>query len=300
MTQEYRDISFIKTGETVEILNTTQEKVLYDFCILSTIYKLKTLIFEKQSYNYNPEELTEYIFNSLPYNPLCNPIGYHSSIKDIVNKDLHYQIFLYNPIYKTKMYTDEILNKIKTFPRIYVHSPYVINLCSGLNLQLLVECLQVATYAGCKGVVVHTSHIKGEDEVTSINGLISNVISILPYINKNCPLLIETPAGDKMKVAYKIEDFIQMYNIIYTNGGKDLVKICIDTCHVFGAGYDPFDYIKSIDRSIIGLVHFNDSKAPRGSKQDLHETIGKGLIGYKTMALVGYYCDFYKIDYIIE
>lgn len=299
--ETYNNIEFIRQSESVEINNVlTLEEAFNSFSILSSVYNFNTLIFQNQVYKYDIDQMIDYIFNNLSYNPLCKKLGYHSPISELENKDLTYQIFLYHPVYKTKFYSNDSLNKIKTFPKIYVHSPYIINLCSGLNLQLLIECLQVATFAGCKGVVVHTGHIKNAPEEYSINALISNVLSILPYINKSCPLLIETPAGDKMKVAHKIEDFIQMYNIIYNNGGKDLVKICIDTCHVFGAGYNPFDYIRSVNKDIIGLVHFNDSKAPRGSKKDSHELFGMGFIGYKTMALIAYYCEFHKIDYIVE
>jgi apurinic endonuclease APN1 len=65
------------------------------------------------------------------------------------------------------------------------------------------------------------------------------------------------------------------------------VGICVDTCHLFAAGYDivndwdgvwqQFDDI--IGLSLLGMLHLNDSKTPLGSRRDRHELIGEGFIG---------------------
>jgi len=75
---------------------------------------------------------------------------------------------------------------------------------------------------------------------------------------------------------------------------NDQVGVCLDTCHIFAAGYpivDPKDYkatMKQFDE-VIGLenlriIHANDSKKEFGSKRDRHEHIGKGFIGKEGFA----------------
>jgi deoxyribonuclease-4 len=68
---------------------------------------------------------------------------------------------------------------------------------------------------------------------------------------------------------------------------KDKLGVCMDTCHVYDAGYDIVDDLDGVLKEfddIIGLkrlmaVHLNDSKNPFNSRKDRHETIGKGTIG---------------------
>lgn len=279
------------------------KNIFFKICAL---IKSNTLIYNNQEIIFNQNELYDGIYKNLYYNPLAYEIGFHCSynnipnMKGFENKNLPYQIFLYNPINKMQLYNDNILNIIRSRERIFVHSPYTINLSSGLNLDLLIKCLQIGASANCKGIVVHTGHIVKAERNLSYLGIINNVIKILPYINPICPLLIETPAGDKQMVGEIFEEFIGIYDKIQNNGGNNLVKICIDTCHVFAAGYDPFEYIQSVNKDIIGLVHFNDSIHERGTKIDEHAGIGKGYIGAKILSLISYYCNYYQIPYINE
>ncbi len=75
---------------------------------------------------------------------------------------------------------------------------------------------------------------------------------------------------------------------------KDSVGVCLDTCHVFDAGYDIVNdldgVLEKFDR-IIGIkklkaIHLNDSKNPLGSKKDRHEVIGNGYIGLDAMGRI--------------
>ena len=66
---------------------------------------------------------------------------------------------------------------------------------------------------------------------------------------------------------------------------KKRFKICIDTCHVFAAGNDPYEYIDNwineYGKETIALIHFNDSCGKQGCKKDRHKTPGEGEIGKK-------------------
>lgn len=98
--------------------------------------------------------------------------------------------------------------------------------------------------------------------------------------------MLEATAGQGSALGYSFE---QLRKIIDQIDEKARMTVCIDTCHIFAAGYDikdPDNYkkvIKDFDE-IIGLdrlkcIHMNDSKKPLGSKVDRHEHIGKGYIG---------------------
>jgi deoxyribonuclease-4 len=98
--------------------------------------------------------------------------------------------------------------------------------------------------------------------------------------------MIEATAGQGSSLGYKFE---QLQKIIDLVNDKSRMTVCIDTAHIFAAGYDIKDasnYKKVIDEfdNIVGLeklkcIHMNDSKKPLGSKVDRHEHIGKGFIG---------------------
>ena len=124
----------------------------------------------------------------------------------------------------------------------------------------------------------------------AIDNMFKNILQLLPHIDKTCPLLIETPAGQGTEVLTKIEEFSEFYSR-FTKEQKEKVKICIDTCHVFACGYDPAEYLEKwneLQPDSIVLVHFNDSKCECGSKKDRHAPAGEGFIGLE------------KLNYIIE
>lgn len=98
--------------------------------------------------------------------------------------------------------------------------------------------------------------------------------------------VIETTAGQGTAVGYKFE---QLRKIIDLVEQKNRMAVCMDTCHVFAAGYDlsseqgyektfaEFDAVVGLHRLV--AFHFNDSKRELGSRVDRHEHIGKGKIG---------------------
>jgi len=97
---------------------------------------------------------------------------------------------------------------------------------------------------------------------------------------------LETTAGQGSNLGYKFE---QLAQIIDWAEDKPRMGICLDTCHIFAAGYpiqDEKDYkatISEFDR-VLGLdrlkiIHINDSKKGLGSKVDRHEHIGRGELG---------------------
>lgn len=106
-------------------------------------------------------------------------------------------------------------------------------------------------------------------------------------------ILLETTAGQGTNLGYT---FAQLRDMIALSGIEAHLGVCIDTCHVFAAGYDirtPEGWeqtVQEFDR-VIGLAklkafHFNDSLHPLGSRKDRHERIGRGEIGTAGFRLI--------------
>ena len=98
--------------------------------------------------------------------------------------------------------------------------------------------------------------------------------------------MLEATAGAGTVIGYRFEQLSEIIDLV---DDKERMSICIDTAHIFAAGYDiknPKNYKKVIKEfdDIIGLdrlkcFHMNDSKKELGSRRDRHEHIGKGFIG---------------------
>jgi len=99
-------------------------------------------------------------------------------------------------------------------------------------------------------------------------------------------IALETTAGQGTNLGHRFE---QLARIFERSQFPDRLAVCLDTCHLFAAGYDirtPKDYeatIKQLDVCLgchhVAAFHLNDSKKPLGSQVDRHEHIGKGQIG---------------------
>ena len=97
---------------------------------------------------------------------------------------------------------------------------------------------------------------------------------------------MESTAGQGSNLGYRFEQLAQMIDGVEN---KDHMGVCLDTCHIFAAGYplaDPHEYKKTIKQfdDVVGLdllkvIHINDSKKEFDSRKDRHEHIGKGFIG---------------------
>jgi deoxyribonuclease-4 len=110
-------------------------------------------------------------------------------------------------------------------------------------------------------------------------------------------LLIETTAGQGSCLGHTFEEIAAMLSIIDRRRPlQKRIGVCLDTCHVFAAGYplapaaaleetlDAFDTTIGLDRLVV--IHANDSKKPCGSRVDRHEAIGKGEIGSRAFGLL--------------
>ena len=174
------------------------------------------------------------------------------------------------------------------------HDSYLINLGNAdpekrsRSLASFTEELVRASQLGLKYVNFHPgSHLKEISEEECLDLIAESVNQALAAPDTGCTMAVaEATAGQGTNVGYKFEHIAR---IIAGLDDKSRVGVCIDTCHIFAAGYDistaaGWDSVLSDFDRIIGLkylkaMHLNDAKKPCGSRVDRHECIGKGCIG---------------------
>jgi deoxyribonuclease-4 len=173
------------------------------------------------------------------------------------------------------------------------HTSYLINIASpdkALNKkswEALKEELERCEVLRIPNLVMHPGSHVGSGEETGMNLIAENINRLFNALPEGrVRLLLETTAGQGTNLGYTFEQLAYMIDRVED---KKRVGVCLDTCHIFAAGYpivDPKDYKKTIKHfdSVIGLdrlkiIHVNDSLKEFASKKDRHEHIGKGHIG---------------------
>jgi deoxyribonuclease-4 len=190
--------------------------------------------------------------------------------------------------------------------RFYVHAPYTINVSRKYDDDWVVKSLgkhlSNGVAMGSKGIVVHCGvKAKQVEYKVAYENMVQSVIRAAEYATPECPLLIETSAGETGELLSKPEELISFYHSL-PDETKANTKICVDTCHVFAAGYCPQDFVRELDEAKvpIGLFHFNDSKGEKGCCMDRHAHLGTGYVGLPNLIAVGTYALQNKIDMVFE
>ena len=179
-----------------------------------------------------------------------------------------------------------------------VHAPYIINLANlkdesifKLAKDVLKDEIYRTNYIGVKYLVLHPgAHLNyGVDQ--GLDRIVNGLNEVLKNDNSNVTILLETMSGKGSELG---KTFQELKYIIDHVEKKDRLGVCLDTCHVFDAGYDivnnldgvlkEFDDIIGLD--LLKVVHVNDSKNILGSHKDRHANIGAGNIGFETLAKV--------------
>lgn len=176
-----------------------------------------------------------------------------------------------------------------SFSTLLAHAPYTLNACSATDstrqfaLETIEDDLKRMEFIPGNMYNFHPGSHTGQGAETGIEQIAEMLNTVLTE-NQTTLVLLETMAGKGTEVG---RSFHELRAIIDRVELKDKMGVCLDTCHVYDAGYDivnnldgvleEFDRIVGIER--LKAIHINDSKNPFESHKDRHEKIGEGSIG---------------------
>lgn len=185
------------------------------------------------------------------------------------------------------------LIKDNNFSKILAHAPYTLNPASAdekvreLALRIMKSDLERMEYVPDNLYNFHPGSHVGQGAEKGIE-LIAELLNNVLTKEQTTTVLLETMSGKGSEIGRSFEE---LKEIIDRTELKEKLGVCLDTCHVYDAGYDivenldgvldEFDKIIGLDR--LHAIHMNDSKNPFSSHKDRHEVIGGGFIGLEAM-----------------
>lgn len=196
------------------------------------------------------------------------------------------------------------------FAKILAHAPYTLNGCSAdestrqFATEMMADDLERLKYLPTSLYNFHPgSHIKQGVDV-GINYIVEMLNKVLKPEHTTI-VLLETMAGKGTEVGRTFEEIAEIISRVEL---KEKMGVCLDTCHVYDAGYDivndldgvleEFDRIIGLDR--LHAIHLNDSKNPFNSHKDRHEKIGEGEIGFEAIKKIINHPKLKNIPFFLE
>lgn len=197
--------------------------------------------------------------------------------------------------------TDDVKSLINimnenNFSKILAHAPYTLNACSAdekvreFAFITMEDDLKRMEYLPNNLYNFHPGSHVGQGSEKGIE-LIADMLNSLLKEEQTTTVLLETMAGKGTEVGRSFEE---IQSIIERVNLSHKVGVCLDTCHVYDAGYDIVNDIDGVINEfdkIIGInklkaIHLNDSKNPFESHKDRHEKIGEGYIGIEAITRI--------------
>lgn len=193
---------------------------------------------------------------------------------------------------------------------ILAHAPYTLNACSNdpsireFAKKTFASDLERMEYLPNNMYNFHPgSHVK--------QGVDVGIEYIIEMLNESIKpeqttkVLLETMAGKGSEIGRTFEEIRRIIDGVEL---KDHIGVCLDTCHIYDAGYDivgnlemvleEFDKIIGLER--LKAIHLNDSKNPFASHKDRHEKIGEGSIGVKTFTAIINHAALRELPFYLE
>jgi deoxyribonuclease IV len=180
------------------------------------------------------------------------------------------------------------------------HDSYLINLASReptlyrRSVEAFVVEVQRAESLGLRYLVMHPGS-PGDDDVETA---LARVAGAFDEVHRRCPnyrvmVLLETTAGQGYSLGHRFEHLARILELVEE---PNRLGVCLDTCHVFAAGYPlapESEYratMRAFDKSVglrrLRVFHLNDSLKPLGSRVDRHAHIGRGCLGLEPFQLL--------------
>lgn len=236
-------------------------------------------------------------------------IGSHMSIADGIAKAAEnagkigantMQIFSRNPRGSGyRNYDAEEIKKFQSvrqeyhFGAILAHAPYTMNLASAKEQTYEFACMVMRedvarmNALGIENIVFHPGSHTGIGVDAGIRNIIAGLDQAITG-EESITVLLETMSGKGTEIGVSFEELKAIYDGVKH---PERIGVCLDTCHVFSAGYDivndlegvieEFDRILGLD--LLRAIHLNDSMMPFGAHKDRHAPIGDGEIGMEAL-----------------
>ena len=181
--------------------------------------------------------------------------------------------------------------KKKNIP-VISHASYLINFATAKkellekSVKAFILELQRCRQLGIEHVVLHPGSHGGDGVETGLERVVAGLDRAMEESETEIRVLIETTAGQGTGLGRTFEE---LAFILENSRNKERLGICVDTCHIFAAGYDirteksynetMTQLEQTVGLSRVKFIHLNDSKKELGSRVDRHEHIGRGAIG---------------------
>lgn len=189
---------------------------------------------------------------------------------------------------------------------IVVHAPYIVNPSNpnkkDFAIEFLIQEIRRMNYIKAKYLVLHPGSYTEFNSDIAISTLVESLQIILNKTN-DVIICIETMSGKGTEIGINFEQM----QLILKKVNNPRLAICLDTCHVWDAGYNIKNYQEFKDILIkfnllkdIKVIHLNDSKNEISSHKDRHANINQGFIGLKTLKQFVHDPDFDNIPIILE
>ena len=197
---------------------------------------------------------------------------------------------------------------------VFAHANYLINLAAinpqfhANSIRALAEELVRADQLELPFLVLHPGAHLGAGEEAGLKKIVDSVDELFRKIPKvKTKIALEITAGQGSCIGHRFE---HLAHIIANVREPERLRVCLDTAHLFAAGYDigsesgvrktfhQFDRVIGRDRLV--AIHVNDSKTGRGSRVDRHDHIGKGTIGLHAFRFIMRSPRFSKIPKVLE
>ena len=188
------------------------------------------------------------------------------------------------------------LAKAHGFAFFLAHAPYTMNICAAdagirrFAREMFADDLHRMEYLPGNLYNFHPGSHVNQGVETGLRMIVETLNSILKP-EQTTTVLLETMAGKGSEVGRSFEELRTIIDGVHLH---EKMGVCLDTCHIYDAGYDivndldgvldEFDFVIGLDR--LKAIHLNDSKNPFKSHKDRHETIGNGTIGVQTLTRI--------------
>jgi deoxyribonuclease-4 len=201
--------------------------------------------------------------------------------------------------------------------KMVIHSSYVINICQPPTdyrhydgLRILIEDLDASVDLDSIGVIIHMGKNPDKLNVDDCKAnYIAGICNALKGSDRSSKIVLETGCGCGSEVSTSIEELGEIRSSLPIEY-RDRVSFCLDTCHMYAAGYQIDDsmyldiFELEVDRCLgwenVSVVHLNDSKDPFNSRKDNHQDIGKGMMNFHGLMKFVSICTKYRIPMILE